>query len=132
MYGGTLGNAIIKNKLFNFFSLECWKVGYPQQFRDHRAHRAGTRRGLLADATTSTAGCRPSTIRSPRNSNPATGRGHPHAVSRETSSDRAASIPLSASLLKQFWDPNSAGDNITHVNNFKSGLHRDLQLLQLL
>ena len=33
MFGGTLGNAIIKNKLFNFFSLECWKVGYPQKLR---------------------------------------------------------------------------------------------------
>ena len=32
MYGGTLGNAIIKNKLFNFFSLERWRVGYPGSF----------------------------------------------------------------------------------------------------
>ena len=29
MYGGTLGNAIIKNKLFNFFSIEDWKVASP-------------------------------------------------------------------------------------------------------
>ena len=29
--------------------------------------------------------------------------------------------PLSASLLPDFWDPNSEGDNITHVNNFKVG-----------
>ena len=32
MYGGTIGNAIIKNKLFNFFSLERWKVGYPGSY----------------------------------------------------------------------------------------------------
>ena len=30
MMGGTLGNAIIKNKLFNFFSLEYWKVRLPE------------------------------------------------------------------------------------------------------
>ena len=29
--------------------------------------------------------------------------------------------PLAASLLGQFWDPNSEGDNITHVNNYKQG-----------
>ena len=32
MKGGTLGNPIIKNKLFNFFSLEYWKVGYPHSY----------------------------------------------------------------------------------------------------
>ena len=32
MYGGSLGNAIVKNKLFNFFSLERWRVGYPGSF----------------------------------------------------------------------------------------------------
>ena len=32
MMGGTLGNAIIKNKLFNFFSLEYWKVGSPASY----------------------------------------------------------------------------------------------------
>ena len=32
MYGGTLGNAIVKNKLFNFFSLERWRVGYPGSY----------------------------------------------------------------------------------------------------
>ena len=30
MYGGTLGNPIIKNKLFSFFSFEDWKVGLSQ------------------------------------------------------------------------------------------------------
>ena len=32
MYGGTLGNPIIKNKLFSFFSFENWKVGNPQTY----------------------------------------------------------------------------------------------------
>ena len=44
MMGGTLGNPIIKNKLFNFFSLEYWKVGYPRKLHHDRTDRAGTRR----------------------------------------------------------------------------------------
>src|SRR6266568_4044164 len=32
MMGGTLGNPVIKNKLFTFSSLEYWKVGYPQSY----------------------------------------------------------------------------------------------------
>jgi hypothetical protein len=32
MFGGTLGNPIKKNKLFNFFSIEDWQVGYPNSY----------------------------------------------------------------------------------------------------
>src|SRR6195256_125357 len=32
MLGGTLGNPIKKNKIFNFSSLEYWKVGSPQSY----------------------------------------------------------------------------------------------------
>src|SRR5256886_2261712 len=32
MIGGTLGNPIIGNKLFNFVSIEYWKVGAPGSF----------------------------------------------------------------------------------------------------
>ena len=32
MTGFTLGDPIIKNKLFNFASLEYWKVGYPNSY----------------------------------------------------------------------------------------------------
>ena len=33
MFGGTLGNPIKKNKLFNFFSIEDWQVGYPNSYQ---------------------------------------------------------------------------------------------------
>ena len=32
MYGGTLGNPIIKNKLFNYYSMEYWKIGSPGSY----------------------------------------------------------------------------------------------------
>jgi hypothetical protein len=33
MFGGTFGNPIKKNKLFNFFSIEDWRVGYPNTYQ---------------------------------------------------------------------------------------------------
>ena len=33
MFGGTLGNPILKNKLFNFFSIEYWKIDHPAATR---------------------------------------------------------------------------------------------------
>jgi len=32
MFGGTFGNPIIKNKLFNFFSIEDWKINAPWSY----------------------------------------------------------------------------------------------------
>ena len=42
MFGGTLGNPIKKNKLFNFFSIEDWRVGYAEQLSADRADGTGT------------------------------------------------------------------------------------------
>jgi len=32
MYGGTFGNPILRNKLFNFFSIEDWKINSPGSY----------------------------------------------------------------------------------------------------
>ncbi len=40
MYGGTFGNPIIKNKLFNFFSIEDWKINSPYSYSENGADRA--------------------------------------------------------------------------------------------
>jgi hypothetical protein len=119
MMGGTLGNAIIKNKLFNFFSLEYWKVGYPQSFTT-TVPTALERAGDFSQTYNIDGGLK--TIYDPFSTkfDPATG-----SVTRtpfpgnKIPSNRFD--PLAASLLKDFWDPNSEGDNITHVNNFKKG-----------
>ena len=34
MYGGTFGNPILKNKLFNFFSIEDWKINSPDSYHE--------------------------------------------------------------------------------------------------
>ena len=118
MYGGTLGNAILKNKLFSFFSLERWKVGYPGSYVTTvptSLERSGDFSqtynidgGLMSvfDPWTTKLDASGAASRMPFAGNkvPAT-----------------RFDPLSASLVKDFWDPNSGGDNITRVNNFKVG-----------
>ena len=49
MYGGTFGNPILKNKLFNFFSVEDWKIHQPGSYDAYRSDRSGTPGRLLAD-----------------------------------------------------------------------------------
>jgi hypothetical protein len=119
MMGGTLGNAIIKNKLFNFFSLEYWKVGSPASYTT-TVPTALERQGDFSQTYNIDGGLK--TIYDPFTTklDPTTG-----AVSRTpfpgNKIPSSRFDPLSQSLLKDFWDPNSAGDNITHVNNFKQG-----------
>ena len=119
MYGGTLGNAIIKNKLFNFFSLERWRVGYPGSF-------------VSTVPTSQERGGRLLTViqyrRRPED------RVRPLYDHVQPRHKRCARTPFRGKpgtdqpfrsafrlTLASFWEPNSNGDNITHVNNFKAG-----------
>src|SRR5437763_5169696 len=119
MLGGTLGNPIIKNKLFTFSSVEYWKVGYPQSYArtvPTAAEAAGDfSRSLNIDGSLRT-------VYDPFSTkfDPATG-----AVSRTAFPGNIIPSnrfdPLSASLIKQFWAPHNPGDNLTGVNNFRKG-----------
>src|SRR5579872_4349720 len=119
MFGGTFGNPIVKNKLFNFFSLEYWKVGYPNSYV-RTVPTALEQQGDFSQSLNINGGVR--TIFDPYTTrlDPTTG-----AVTvdpfpgNKIPSNRFD--PLSASLMKQFWAPNNPGDNITGVNNFKKG-----------
>ncbi len=127
MFGGTFGNPIIKNKLFNFFSLEDWRVGYPNSY----VKTVPTALEQTGDFSQSQwfdpsapagqqSGIR--TIYDPFSTqiNPTTG-----AVTRtpfpgnKIPGDRFDAI--TGGLMKQFWGPNNAGDNISGVNNYKRG-----------
>src|SRR5260370_6336957 len=119
MMGGTLGNPIIRNKLFNFSSLEYWKVGYPQSSArtvptaaeaagdfSHSLNIDGTQRTIWDPFSTQF--------------DPATGAVTRTAFPGNTIPPNRFD-PLAASLVKQFWAPNNPGDNITGVNNFRKG-----------
>lgn len=119
MFGGTLGNAIIKNKLFNFFSLEDWKVSSPGSYVvtvptalerqgdfSHSLNALGQQRTIFDPFSTTV--------------NPTTG-----AVTRTPFDGNKIPVsridPLSAQFMAAFWDPNNPGDNATGANNFKKG-----------
>lgn len=119
MFGGTLGNPIKKNKLFNFASVEYWKVGYPNSYV-RTVPTAAEAGGDFSQTRNIDGSLR--TVFDPFSTklDPATG-----AVTRTPFPGNIVPSsrfdPLAASLMKQFWAPNNPGDNITGVNNFKKG-----------
>jgi hypothetical protein len=118
MFGGTLGNAIIKNKLFNFVSVEYWKVGSPGSYvvtvptaleRGGDFSKSLNVDGALRtiyDPYTTVVGANGAVTRTPF-------VGNVVPVSRMD--------PLAVQFMGQFWDPNNPGDNATGANNFKKG-----------
>jgi hypothetical protein len=118
MFGGTFGNPIKKNKLFNFFALEYWKVGYPNSYV-RTVPTALEQQGDFSQSLNIDGGVR--TIYDPWTSvlNPnGTVTVQPFAGNKVPQNRWD---PLAAGLMKEFWAPNNPGDNITGVNNFKKG-----------
>ncbi|HZT33052.1 MAG TPA: carboxypeptidase-like regulatory domain-containing protein [Bryobacteraceae bacterium] len=116
--GGTLGNPIKKNKLFNFFSIEYWKVGSPGSYVT-TVPTSLEQQGNFSQSYNINGG-----IRSVYD--PFTTQVRPDgSVSRTPFPGNIVPAsrfdPLSVSFMKNFWAPNNPGDNITGVNNFKKG-----------
>ncbi|MBM3812113.1 MAG: carboxypeptidase regulatory-like domain-containing protein [Acidimicrobiia bacterium] len=115
IYGGTLGNPIVKNKLFNFVSYEYWATKDPRnaimtlptelERQGDFSQSLNPDRGLRAifdPWTTQLTGGVASRM--------------PFAGNRIPGSRMDA---LSRRFLQDIWLPNNAGDNITGVNNYK-------------
>ncbi|MBI1898283.1 MAG: TonB-dependent receptor [Acidobacteria bacterium] len=117
IWGGTVGNAIVKNKLFNFFAYEQWRNHEPrtkiltlptdlQRTGDfsQSLNRGGQLRVIYDPWTTQFT--------------PATG-----AVARTPFAGNripASRIdPSSQRFLQDIWKPNHPGDDQTGVNNYK-------------
>jgi len=122
MYGGTLGNPIKKNKLFNFFSIEDWQVGYPNDY----VRTVPTALEATGDFSQSY-GTGPNGTYVLRNiydpwtsvlnaDGSVTVTPFPGNKIPQNRFD-----PLSGSLMKDFWAPNNPGANITGLNNFSKG-----------
>ncbi|MEO8657577.1 MAG: TonB-dependent receptor [Bryobacteraceae bacterium] len=119
MMGGTFGNPIIKNKLFNFASVEYWKVNYPNSYV-RTVPTSAEAGGDFSQSMNIDGGLR--TIFDPWTTklNPTTGDVNVQAFpGNKLPASRFD--PLTSSLMKQFWAPNNPGDNITGVNNYKKG-----------
>ncbi|MEX2261302.1 MAG: TonB-dependent receptor [Bryobacteraceae bacterium] len=117
--GGTLGGPIVKNKLFTFFTYEKWKNRQPytkvmtlptdlerEGDFSRTLTKAGDLRVIFDPWTTQT--------------NTTT-----NAVTRAAFAGNripASRIdPTSRAFLSDIWKPNNPGDDLTGVNNFRTG-----------
>lgn len=117
MFGGTLGNPIIKNKLFNFASIEVWKVGNPTDF----VTTVPTAAQVAGDFShTFNIDGSVATIYNPWSTtyNAATGTytrtPFPGNIIPQSMMD-----PVTSKLRSSFWAPNNPGVNITGLDNFE-------------
>lgn len=119
MFGGTLGNPILKNKLFNFFSIEKWKINSPGSYQ-RTVPTPLERQGDFSQTLAADGSLRPiydpfstivpsgdTVIRTP----------FPGNVIPSSKFD-----PLSAKLASAFFDPNNPGVGYNHANNFQKSL----------
>lgn len=124
MYGGTLGNPILKNKLFNFFSLERWNVSSPSSLTQSTPPTDLERQGDFSqtyyDLGNGTTGIR--TIYDPAIPSVMV-NGQP------TRTPFAGNIippdrmdPSTKAMMAQIWKPNNAGIGITHTNSFSTDI----------
>lgn len=118
MFGGTFSNPIIRNKLFNFFSLEDWKVSNPGSYVvtvPTALERSGDfSQSLNPDGSLRTIYDPFSTVVAPDGT--VTRTAFPGNKIPANRFD-----PLSAKFMASFWDPNNPGDNASGLNNFKKG-----------
>lgn len=121
MFGGTFGNPILKNKLFNFFSIEDWKINGPGSYQRtvptalerqgdfSQTYAADGSLRIIYDPFTTTVDAAGNVSRTafPGNKIP---------------SNRFD--PFSAKLLSTFFDPNNPGVGYNHANNYQTSLNQ--------
>lgn len=121
IWGATLGNPIIKNKLFSFFSYEQWKSTQPQNTTvtlPTDLERAGN----FSQTFAPTGGLR--TIYDPLTTvfDPAT-----NTVTRTPfpgniiPSNRID--PTGQKIINDLWQPNNPGSDITGINNYRKSYY---------
>ena len=118
MFGGTFSNPIIKNKLFNFFSVEDWKVSNPASYVV-TVPTALERQGDFSQSHNPDGTLR--TIYNPYSTTIAPDGTITRAAFPGNKIPSNLIDPLSAKFMAAFWDPNNPGDNASGVNNFKKG-----------
>ncbi len=119
MFGGTLGNPIWKNKIFNFSSVEYWRIASPGSYQrtvPTPLERTGDfSQSLAADGTQRKIYDPFSTV-----VDPVTG-----AISRTAFPGNKIPTsrfdPLSAKLASYLFDPNQGNTGYNHTNNYQKG-----------
>ena len=129
VWGGSLGQPVRKNRLFNFFSWEDWRTIQPWNFsRTMPTDRQ--RGGDFSDALNPRGALRPifdpwSTIFDPAR-NTSTRTQFPGNVIPRSRMDS-----LAVKIMEQMWRPNNPGDDITGRNNFQVESNRSYEYWNL-
>jgi hypothetical protein len=120
MFGGTLGNPILRNKLFNFFSIEKWRINSPGSYTE-TVPTPLERQGDFSQTLAADGSQR--IIYDPFSTtvDPVTG-----AITRTAFPGNKIPAsrfdPLSAKLASTFPDPTNAGIGYNHLNNYVKSL----------
>jgi len=127
IWGATLGNPIIRNKLFTFTAYEQWRVSQPFA-QIMTLPTEAERGGDFSQALNSAGGLR--TIYDPLTTmySGATASRTPFAgnVIPQSRMD-----PTALRFMKDIWLPNGPGDNATNVNNYKTEYTWSLKYLNI-
>lgn len=112
MYGGTLGNPIIKNKLFNFFSYEKWNISSPGGLVTNTVPTTAERNGDFSSSVVNSGA--QDTIYDPWTSQ---ADGSRTAFPGNIIPGSRIVAPLQA-VLAAVWQPTGAGIGPSHANNY--------------
>ena len=122
IFGGTFGNPILKNKLFNFFAMEDWKYTQPGSFVE-TVPTAAERSGDYSQSFNGQGGLR--TIYDP-------GTTTTDAQGNVTRTPFAGNLiptaqidPVAAKFTAALWNANAPGIGPYHVNNYAIALPVD-------
>jgi hypothetical protein len=117
IYGGTIGNPIIKNKLFNFFAYERWYATQPSsktQTMPTPFEKNGDFSGALTPSGAQRVIYNPfTTVFDP---NTGTVTRTPFANNMIPSTMIG---PTAQKLMTYLWEPNNGGDNLSGEGNYK-------------
>ena len=121
IWGGTIGNPIIKNKLFSYFSYEQWKSTQPQNTvatLPTDLERTGDFSRTFAPSGALRIIFDPFTTQYDPGTATVTRQPFAGNVIPRTRID-----PTGQKVMNDLWKPNDAGDDITGINNYKKSYH---------
>jgi Carboxypeptidase regulatory-like domain len=119
MFGGTFGNPILKNKLFNFFSVEDWKIHQPGTY-ERTVPTALERQGDFSQTFAADGSLR--TIYDPFSTVVDANGNVTRTAFPGNKIPSSRFDPVSAALVATFFDPNNPGIGYNHANNYLKSL----------
>jgi hypothetical protein len=120
-WGGTIGNPILKNKLFSYFSYEQWRSTQPQNTvatLPTELERAGDFSRTYAPSGAVRTIYDPFTTRYDPATATVTRTPFPGNIIPKSRID-----PTGQKFINDLWKPNGPGDNITGINNYKKSYY---------